>query len=285
VTTAVDTDVLEALRRLIARHCGIVVADTKAGALRARLTEHAAQLGHNGLEAYLGRLTAEPVGGPLWQEVFRRVTTGETYFFRNTAQLKAFTDHLLPDTIRRQEGRMFKRLRLWSAGCASGEEAYTLAILILEALGEEAPQWQPQVLATDIDHDAIRAAEAAHYTGRAVSRVPRSLLMRHFVRHGEGYTVATPARSLVSCRVLNFADQAQMGAQMAAKVQMDVIFCRNVLIYFDGEFRRRVVGHLFDSLKPGGYLVIGHAESLRGIHGGFRTVRFPGTVLYQRPEG
>jgi chemotaxis protein methyltransferase CheR len=281
VTTAVDTDVLEALRRLIARHCGIVVADTKAGALRTRLAEHAAQLGLSGLEAYLGHLTAEPPGGALWQEVFRRVTTGETYFFRNSAQLKAFTDHLLPDTLRRQEGRMFRRLRLWSAGCASGEEAYTLAILILEALGGDAPHWQPQVQATDIDADAIRTAEAAHYTGRAVSRVPRTLLLRHFVREGEGYTVAPAARGLVSCRVLNFADQAQMGAQ----AQMDVIFCRNVLIYFDGEFRRQVVGHLYDSLKPGGYLVIGHAESLRGIHGGFRTVRFPGTVLYQRPEG
>jgi len=280
VTATVDTDVVEALRRLIVHHCGIVVPETKAGTLRARLSEHAAQLGIASLEAYLGHLAAEPVGGGLWQEVFRRVTTSETYFFRNTAQIKAFTDHLLPDTIRRQQGRMFKRLKVWSAGCASGEEAYTLAILMLEALGGDAAQWQPQILATDIDGDAIQEARAAHYTGRAVSRVPRTLLLRHFVREGEGYTVAPEARALVTCRVLNFADQAQMAAQ----AQMDVIFCRNVLIYFDGDFRRQVVGHLYESLKPGGYLVIGHAESLRGIHGGFATVRFPGTVLYQRPE-
>jgi len=280
VTVSVDTDVVEALRRLIARHCGIVVSDTKSASLRARLSEHAGQLGLSSLEAYLGHLTAEPVGGPLWQEVFRRVTTSETYFFRNTAQIKAFTEHLLPDTIRRQEGRMFKRLKLWSAGCASGEEAYTLAILILEALGSETSQWQPQILATDIDAGAIAQAETAHYTGRAVSRVPRTLLSRHFERDGAGYRVAPPARALVHCRVLNFADEAQMAAQ----TQMDVIFCRNVLIYFDGDFRRQVVSHLYESLKPGGYLVIGHAESLRGIHSGFATVRFPGTVLYQRPE-
>jgi chemotaxis protein methyltransferase CheR len=281
MTTTVETDVLEALRRLIARHCGIVVPDTKAASLRARLGEHAAQLGITSLEAYLGRLSTEPAGGRLWQEVVRRVSTGETYFFRNTAQIRAFTDHLLPETIRRQEGRMFRRLKLWSAGCASGEEAYTLAILILEALGADAARWQPQILATDIDAAAIRAAEGAHYTGRAVSRVPRTLLSRHFVREREGYTVAPQARSLVTCRVLNFADQAQMAAQ----TQLDVIFCRNVLIYFDGEFRRRVVHHLYESLKPGGYLVIGHAESLRGIHSGFSTVRYPGTVLYQRREG
>lgn len=280
MTTTIDTDVVEALRRLIVRHCGIVVPKTKAATLRARLGEHATLLGIASLEAYLGHLTAEPPEGALWQEVFRRVTTSETYFFRNTAQIKAFTDHLLPDTIRRQEGRMFRRLKLWSAGCASGEEAYTLAILILEALGSEAVRWQPQVLATDIDAAAIRAAGAAHYTGRAVSRVPRSLLSRHFVREGGGYTVGPATRSLVACRVLNFADEAQMAAQ----TQMDVIFCRNVLIYFDGDFRRRVVHHLYESLKPGGYLVIGHAESLRGIHSGFATVRFPGTVLYQRPE-
>jgi chemotaxis protein methyltransferase CheR len=280
VTVTVETDVFEALRRLIARHCGIVVPETKTATLRTRLSEHAGQLGITSLEAYLGHLTAEPVGGPLWQEVFRRVTTGETYFFRNTAQIKAFTDHLLPDTIRRQEGRMFRRLKLWSAGCASGEEAYTLAILLLEALGPEAAQWQPQILATDIDLGSIAQAEAGHYTGRAVSRVPRALLSRHFVREGDGYRVAPPARALVHFRALNFADEAQMAAQ----AQMDVIFCRNVLIYFDGEFRRQVVGHLYESLKPGGYLVIGHAESLRGIHSGFKTVRYPGTVLYQRPE-
>jgi chemotaxis protein methyltransferase CheR len=280
MTATVDTDVFEALRRMIARHCGIVVPDTKAATLRTRLGEHAAQLGIASLEAYLGRLTAEPAGGPLWQEVFRRVTTGETYFFRNTAQIKAFTDHLLPDTIRSQEGRMFRRLKLWSAGCASGEEAYTLAILLLEALGSEAARWQPQILATDIDPASIAHAETGHYSGRAVSRVPRTLLSRHFERDGEGYRVAPPVRALVQFRVLNFADRAQMAAQ----AQLDVIFCRNVLIYFDGDFRRRVVGHLYESLKPGGYLVIGHAESLRGIHGGFKTVRFPGTVLYQRPE-
>lgn len=275
-----DTDVFQALRRLISQRCGIVFPEGKEASLKAKLTDHVEALGLRDFGAYFQALSLEATSGALWQEVFRRVTTNETYFFRNNAQIQAFAEHLLPETLRRHQGKLFKRLKVWSAACSTGEEAYTLAMQVMDVLGSDLAEWQPRVLATDIDAAAIREATAGHYLGRALANVPQVHLLRHFRREGDGYTVKPELRALLSFKVLNFADRAEMSAQ----TNMDVIFCRNVLIYFDSDFRRRVVSHLYDSLNPGGYLVIGHSESLRGIHDGFETVRCPGTVVYQRPE-
>jgi chemotaxis protein methyltransferase CheR len=280
MTTSLDTDVFRALRQLIATRCGVVIPEGKAASLHAKLADHLNALNLKDFGAYFQLLSLEPVQSKVWQEVFRRVTTNETYFFRNTPQIKAFTDLMLPEIVNRQRSKLFKRIKVWSAACSSGEEAYTLAMQMCEVLGSEVNDFQPQILATDIDPAAIREAESGTYGGRAVTNVPPTHLARYFRPRGDRYTVTDALRQMITFKVLNFADQAAMAAQ----INMDVIFCRNVLIYFDSDFRRRVVNHLFESLKPGGYLVIGHSESLRGIYDGFATVRSAGTVVYQRPE-
>jgi chemotaxis protein methyltransferase CheR len=278
--TALDTDTFQSLRRLISQRCGIVLPDGKSSSLQAKLADHVRALGLKDFNAYFRALSLEPTSSELWQEVFRRVTTNETYFFRNSAQIKAFSDHLLPDVVRRHKAKLFRRLKIWSAACSTGEEAYTLAMQTQDVLGADVADWQPQIVATDIDAAAIREAERGHYVGRALSSVPQIHLLKYFQKDAGGYTVKPELQAMITFKVLNFADQAAMAAQ----TNMDVVFCRNVLVYFDSEFRKRVVRHLYESLKPGGYLVIGHSESLRGIHDGFATVRCPGTVVYQRPE-
>jgi chemotaxis protein methyltransferase CheR len=280
MATGLETDILRALRQLVAKRCGITVPEGKAASLQAKLADHLRALGLKDFGAYFQLLSLEPARSAVWQEVFRRVTTNETYFYRNAAQIKAFSDHILPEAVQRQRHKLFKRIKIWSAACSTGEEPYTLAMETLGVLGAEWADWAPQIVATDIDPEAIRDAEVGRYGGRTVTNVPRTYLARYFRRDGDGYVVGPDLRQLIAFKVLNFADEADMAAQ----INMDVVFCRNVLIYFDSDFRRRVVHHLFQSLKPGGYLVIGHSESLRGIYEGFATVHCAGTVVYQRPE-
>ncbi|MBI5137914.1 MAG: protein-glutamate O-methyltransferase CheR [Nitrospirae bacterium] len=280
MTTELSTDQFEALRQLITRRSGIVVPENKRTSLEGKLASHLAELGARDFAAYLQRLSTEPSTGTIWQEVFRRVSTNETFFLRNAAQVKAFSEHILPEITRVQEKRLFKRIKIWSAACSTGEEPYSLAIQLSEALGDKVGEWNPRILATDIDTDAIRSAMRGHYTGRALTNVPRPWLNRHFHVEGEGYTVTSQLRGLISFKPLNFADDKEMAGQ----INMDIVFCRNVLIYFDIDFRKRVVTHLYNALRPGGFLVIGHSESLRGVHEGFNCIRFPGTLIYQRPE-
>ncbi len=274
------TDTFETLRQLISRRSGILVPENKRASLEGKLASHLTELGLDGYGDYLQKLTVEPSSGAIWQEVFRRVSTNETFFFRNGTQIKALSDVILPDVVKSQEKKLFKRLKIWSAACSSGEEPYTLAMQIMEGMGSEWRDWNPRILATDIDTDAIREAMTGRYSGRALTNVPSAWLSRYFDADGEGYRVNDQLRSIVTFKPLNFAEDREMAAQ----INMDIVFCRNVLIYFDIEFRKRVVSHLYNSLRPGGYLVIGHSESLRGVNDDFTTIRCPGTLLYQRPE-
>ena len=281
MATTLTIDAFEALRELISRRSGIVVPANKCASLEIKLADHLAELGVRDFNQYVQRLSAEAAGSPIWHEVYRRVSTNETFFFRNSAQTKAFSEVLLPGVLAQQEKKLFKRIKVWSAACSTGEEPYTLAMQLTESLGADLGQWQPQILATDIDAEVVRTATAGNYSGRALTNVPRTYLLRHFEENGDGsYSVVNALRSMIKFQVLNFADDAQMGAQ----TNFDIVYCRNVLIYFDAEFRKRVVSHLFNALKPSGFLVIGHSESLRDIHNGFECIRFPGTLIYQRPE-
>jgi chemotaxis protein methyltransferase CheR len=275
-----STDLFEAIRQLIARRAGIMVPGNKAASLESKLASHLDELGIADYNAYLQRLTMEQPSSPMWLEVFRRVSTNETFFFRNAAQIKALTDVIMPEVMAHHEKKLFKRLKVWSAACSTGEEPYTLAMQLQQVLGQNASDWNPRVLATDIDTDAIKAAMNGHYTGRALTNVPKALLNRHFQSDGDGYKVNASLRSMVTFKPLNFADDREMTSQ----INMDIVFCRNVLIYFDIEFRQQVVTHLYNALRPGGFLVIGHSESLRGVHDGFTSIRCPGTLIYQRPE-
>ncbi len=273
-------DTFETIRQLISRRAGILVPENKQASLESKLASHLTELGVADFQSYIQKLSTEPSSSPVWQEVFRRVSTNETFFFRNNAQVKAMSDVILPTVVKAQEKKLFKRLKIWSAACATGEEPYTLAMQVLEGLGEDAASWNPRILATDIDTDVLRTAMNGHYSGRALTNVPRTWLSRYFHEDGDGYKVSDQLRSVITFKPVNFADDKEMAAQ----INMDIIFCRNVLIYFDIEFRRRVVTHLYNALRPGGFLVIGHSESLRGVHEGFDSIRCPGTMIYQRPE-
>jgi chemotaxis protein methyltransferase CheR len=202
------------------------------------------------------------------------VRVGETRFFRHRRQLEVVAARALPERVRsaRADGRP---LRLWSAGCSSGEEAWTLAMLVDGAVGAEPLDWS--LLATDLAEEALAAARAGRYAAAAAGDLPDEA-RRYLVREGETITVIERLRARVRFERHNLLDRR-------FPVGMDVIFCRNVLIYFDAETRAQVVARLAEALRPGGYLFVGYSESLRGEAHLFEALSDGEVVLYRRRGG
>lgn len=202
----------------------------------------------------------------------------ETYFFREPTQLDSFKRELLP--MLHGQNSASRRLRLWSAGCSSGEEPYTLAMLISESGLFEG--WDVQIHGTDISRRMLTAARAAEYGSSALRTTTPAQLARHFDPAGSGrFRVKAPLKNRVSFGHLNLLDEP--GLKLLPR--MDAIFCRNVLIYLEPAARRRVVHSFWEQLVAGGYLLLGHSESLLTFSTDFALVQLKGDLVYRRPTG
>lgn len=238
--------------------------------LEARLARRIAALGLARPEAYASLLESGD-GARELELLIESLRVGETRFFRHRGQVQAVTDVVVPALQLRGGGPV----RAWSAGCASGEEPYTLAILLSRGLPP--PAYQVSVLGTDISERALAVARASEYPARSLDAVPGDL-RKYFQADGtERVTVAPQVKKLVSFEVHNLADPGY-------PPRMDLIWCRNVLIYFSPEARRQVVLRLIDCLAPGGFLFVGYAESLRDFQA-LEAVQTPDGVLYRKQGG
>ena len=216
-----------------------------------------------------------------WDEIVDALTVCETYFFRNASQFEALRKHVLPELIaeRRRQGNL--SLRLWSAGCASGEEAYSLAILVRELLPDW-QNWQLDILGTDINNRALeQAAHAAYrdWSFREAYALPWRDL--YFVRFDTQYHLREDIRTMVRFAWCNLIDDC--GTDPFVTRFVDVILCRNVILYFGAHFRRWVYQRLYQALAPGGWLVVGHADPSPPSFATFEARPFPGATFYQRP--
>ncbi|HJZ85399.1 MAG TPA: protein-glutamate O-methyltransferase CheR [Polyangia bacterium] len=260
-------DALARARQLLAAYAGL---DPPAWALRARVELRMLEAGAKSPEAYVERLANDPRELGLLCEALR---VGETRFFRHRAHVAALTGLVIPDLLARRA--QTRRLRAWSAGCATGEEAYTLAMLLLEALPRG---FSVRVLATDLSAAALAHARTGRYSEAAVSGVPAQLAERWLARaRGGGFEVRPEL-----ARVVELREHSLTGADFPR--ERDLILCRNVLIYFDRAARERALDRLLVSLAPGGYLLLGYAEFLRGRDGEVETVRSPDGVVYRKRE-
>lgn len=207
------------------------------------------------------------------------LTVHETYFFREDNQLRELCDVVLPVL---QSGMRAAPIRIWSAACSTGEEPYSIAMMMYEKLGRAAQH--VRILATDIDQKTLGAATEALYSNKSFTfrRMPNEYLTRYFdfEEDVQAFRVKRKIRQMVEFRRLNLFD----GRAIAQLGEMDVIFCRNVLIYFDDAGKERVIRSLYEQLRPNGYLFMGHAESIQRP-GVFQTIRSPGTFYYQKEEG
>ena len=264
---ALSATVLKRIAELIATHAGLRPPEW---VLRARLESRIAALGLEQAERYVA-LIGSAEGARELELLVEALRVGETRFFRHRAHVRAIEEAVVPALA---AARSSGPVRAWSAGCATGEEAYTLAILLSRGL--PAPLYQVSVHATDISREALEIARAGEYPLAALDHVPDDVRRRAFETAGEGRVrVAAAFRRLVQFESHNLTEAGY-------PQKLDLIFCRNVLIYFAAEARRQVVLRLIESLAPGGFLFVGYAESLRDFDA-LEPVRTPDAVLYRKP--
>jgi chemotaxis protein methyltransferase CheR len=271
---------LRKIRDLIYQVAGILQPDHKLQFLEDRCRRRMLQLNIPSPSAYYDCLTLSSVRNEEMKELLNEITIGETCFFRNAPQLQALRSVVLPAILKNKSHLAYRHLRLWSAGCSTGEEAYTLAILLLEEREGALKNVAVEVLATDINARSLEAAQTGIYGEYALRNVVPAMRQKYFTPAGDRLAVKSEVKSLVKFSRLNLIDDARMTFMKG----MDVIFCCNVMIYFDGVVRKRVVQHFYNNLLPDSYLFVGHAESLYGINNEFRLVHFSGATAYFKSE-
>lgn len=237
-----------------------------------RVENRMQELGFESFSRYFNHLRFQPAGREL-EFLINALTVNETYFFREYKQLKCFAEEVVPLLAQNLHGG---RLKVWSAGCSTGEEPYTLAIILLEMLADTGICFE--VYGTDINTSVLEAAEKAFYGKRSVKDVPADYLQKYFRFDGSGYWVVPAVKKHVRLYQLNLND----GGAMDRMRGFHAIFCRNVLIYFDDQSRREVALSFYRSLEPGGFIFLGHSESMSRITPIFRLRRFKEAIIYQK---
>ncbi len=251
------------VRKVVYDLCGINLVPGKEGLVKTRLSKRLRSLGVRNFQDYLDHVEKDPAELGL---MIDHLTTNKTSFFRECHHFTYLQSQVLPTLRQRGEP-----LRFWSAGCSSGEEPYSIAIFLCEEL-RDLTRWDVKILATDISGRMLAKAREALYEEDVVGEVPPSLRAHYFstlpVNDNRLYRLKNEPRSLVRFARLNLMDAWPM------KGPFDVIFCRNVMIYFDRATQERLVGRFWDLMRPGGYLMVGHSESL---------TTFPHKFTYRQP--
>jgi chemotaxis protein methyltransferase CheR len=268
-------DEFRLLRELIYEHAGLRFDDDARVLFERRLADRLSSTGVADYGAYYKYLRFSALGPAEVEEAVERLTTKETYFLRQEYQLRAFERELLPRLA--QTSAQSKRLFVWSAGCSTGEEAYTLAILIHRSRLFE--NHEVRVIGSDISKTAIARARRGIYRPPSFRAVPRAFIDAYFHTTSEGVQVIEEIRRLCHFGQLNLLDAGLV--PLVGRV--DVVFCRNVLIYFDVESRRRVIDAFYERLLPGGYLLLGHSESLLNVTTAFELVHLSDDLVYRKP--
>jgi chemotaxis protein methyltransferase CheR len=268
------------LRDFIHEQFGLYFDDSHRTNLRGRLTPRLALLGLASFEDYYRYLRFAPDRAEEQQRMVSHLTNNETYFFREQPQLNVLASHVLREVKDRKSRAGEHHLRILSAGCSTGEEPLTLAMILFDS-GHFFWGWDVQVTGLDVDGPALEKARRGLYHENSLRAVTPPLLERHFTREEGGVRVRDPIQRAVTFRSGNLLE----ASSYAGLAPLDVIFCRNVLIYFSDTSVQRAVSLFHGLLAPGGYLFLGHAESLARVTSGFVPIRFQGAIVYQKPVG
>jgi chemotaxis protein methyltransferase CheR len=254
----------ERLAAFVKRSFGLHLSREKKMLVLGRLGRVLQSLNFDNFTDYLDYVAGDRSGAAA-VTLINRLTTNHTFFMREADHFDYFRDKVLPEIMPRLTD---KDLRVWSAGCSTGEEPYTLAMLIDEYLGNARMGWDTTLLATDISERALQQAVKGVYPAESVEPLPKRWRLSYFVPHGDGgYAVAGRIRQEVVFRRFNLMDPFPF------RKKFHVIFCRNVMIYFDENTRRQLIRKFCDSLAPGGYLFIGHSETINRFESPFRYVK------------
>lgn len=274
-TLELSLEDFQLLREYIHEKSGMYFQDRKLYLLQSRLSKRMEELGITSFRDYFYTIKYDTSKAEFHQ-LMNLVTTNETYFFRNEPQLEAFRDATLPEIIaRKKHSKGIKTLRIWSAGCSTGEEPYTIAMIIKDAIKNESG-WHIEIIANDISESVLHAARKGEYAGQSLRHVSGDHLSRYFLKRGDAYTVLPEIKSMVKFVQLNLNDTGKLSMYN----NLDVIFCRNVMIYFSDEVKKRIVKAFYQALLTNGLLIIGHSESLHGVSKSFKLKYFKGSLMY-----
>ena len=269
-----EPDEFRLLKEVFNRHCGLSFGLDARAILERKLRDRLALLGFSSFGEYCQYLRSERGKGEL-DEAVDLVTVNETYFFREDYQLRCFASEVLPALAREIGPR--GRLSMWSAGCSTGEEVYSIAVAVKESgLFNQA---EIRIFGSDISRRCVAAARRGVYGSSAFRNTPPELRRRYFSERPDGVHVHEELRALC-----NFGQLNLVNPERAAVVgRVHVIFCRNVLIYFDNASRRRVIEMFYERLLPGGFLLLGHSESLLNVSTAFELVHLREDLVYRKP--
>lgn len=257
------------------RRTGMVFTETKRYYVQRRVTDRMEATGATSFASYFARLRGD-LNGEIEQFV-NAFTVNETYFYREDHQLRCLTSDLLAERIRRRPRS--QAVRIWSVPCSTGEEPYSIAMWLLETW-PQVDAYDIEIIGSDIDTRALQAAEAGVFGKRALMRLSPQLVAKYFVPLDEDrWQILDDLRGSVRFSQVNLVEAAETRAQGP----FDVIFCRNVLIYFDDASRRLAAENLYENLAPGGFICLGHTESMSRISPLFEVRRFADAIVYQRP--
>jgi chemotaxis protein methyltransferase CheR len=269
-----DAD-FERVREIVYAKTGMRFDESRRAYVEKRVLERIERTKEENPTQYLARVRFDRSGVEL-QELINSLTVNETYFFREDYQLKCLTSSMLPE-ITKAGGR--KMIRIWSLPCSTGEEAYSIAIQLLENFGG-VDDFEIEIVGSDVDTKVLNAAERGYYPNRSVQYVTPKLLSKYFVRvDSETWRVCDGLLGSVTFNQVSVVDRMQM----LRNGRFDVVFCRNLLIYFDDVSRRLAADNIFESLYPGGFICLGHSESMGRISASFNVRKFEEAIVYQRP--
>jgi len=269
------------IRDLVYKVSGIYKAEEKLYLLADGCGRRMKQVNARSPRDYWDHLTAHPSRDGELRQLLNEITIGETYLFRSPPQLDALRKVILPELVAEKTKQITKRLRIWSAGCSTGEEPYTLAMNLLEESDRLLKGWTIEILATDLNDRSVETAKAGIYGDYALRSTTDYFKRKYFSAVDQKKLEVRPeVKKLITFSRLNLQDDAKMLFMKG----MDLIFCCNVLIYFDGPSKSKVISHFFSDLNFGGYFFLGTSESLVKLNEQFHLVHFPGTIAYWKPS-
>lgn len=278
MTPVLDRTGLDQFRTIIARRLGLQYEDGKLDYLAEVARRRMELVGSTRFESYLERLISSPKGSDEFRALAEELTVNETFFFRNADNCRAFAETVLPERIRAKTRE--KRLRILSAGCASGEEPYSLAVLVREALSDLG-NWDVKIIGLDVNPAVLAKAAQARYSAWSLRATSEDAKRRYFRADGPDFVLAPAIQKMVTFEERNLVDEDPLFWQSLA---CDVVFCRNVLMYFTPDKARDVVRRIGGALLPGGFFFLGHAETLRGLTQEFHLCHTHDTFYYRRRD-
>ena len=284
---------LKLLQALVYQECGMHFDERRTHFLQDRLQRRLKECQLDSFYSYY-RLLISQEGKQELARLLENLTINETSFFRNRAQLELFHKHVLEEILRRKQEARDYNLRIWSAGCSTGQEPYTIAMLVVDALAYHylrnpanhelpspkplvPPPWRVEILASDISYSALRAGQDGTYGEHQMSMVDYSYRLRYFDKVGERYAVKKSLKEMVHFDFHNLKTEF-------LPQRNDMIFCRNCMMYFDEAEQKRLIEKFWRCMNPGGYLFVGHAESLLGLTDKFTMVHRNAGTAYQHVE-